>query len=68
VSDLYDDGLEALDDTITKDAVMVLVLTLDSEGMVRIACVSAPECEAAVSDVLISAVDIVRAEESTTTH
>lgn len=63
MSDLYDDGIEALDDVLTSDAILVLVLTLDAQGVVRIASTAAPECTDAVSDVLASAVEIVRAEE-----
>lgn len=65
MTDLYEDGLEALDETITSDSILVLVLTLDRDGIVRIASTASPECETDVSEVLASAVFIVSAEEST---
>lgn len=65
MTDLYEDGLEALDETITSDSILVLVLTLDRAGFVRIASTASPECDVDVSDVLASAVSIVAAEEST---
>lgn len=65
MTDLYEDGLEALDETITSDSILVLVLTLDREGFVRIAATASPECEDGVSEVLASAVSIVAAEEAT---
>lgn len=68
MTDLYDDGLQALDETLTSEAALVLVLTLDRAGCVRIACTASPDCDEAVSDVLASAVAIVRAEEANSTH
>lgn len=65
MADLYEDGLEALDETITSDSILVLVLTLDRAGLVRIASTASPECEIDVSEVLASAVPIVAAEEPT---
>jgi hypothetical protein len=43
MSDLYDDGLEALDECYTADCAMVCVITLDSEGTVRVSVVD--DCE-----------------------
>lgn len=65
MTELYEDGLEALGETITSDCILVLVLTLDRAGLVRIASTASPECDVDVSDVLASAVSIVAAEEST---